>query len=93
MSTSGFALRTSTAIQATETAMPTASRPSVFVDPQPHVVVWLIAISTIDMPIVIRTAASQLMRPGSFTGDSGMNRQVASAAKTVGINGSQNSQW
>jgi hypothetical protein len=93
MSTSGLRLRTSTAIQATETVTPTAIRPSVLPDPQPHVVVSEIAINTIDMPAVISAAASQLTRPGSFTGDSGMKRQVASAARTVGISGSQNSQW
>jgi len=86
-------LRTSTAIQATETATPTAIRPSVLADPQPHVVVSEIAINTTDMPAVISAAASQLMRPGNFTGDSGMKRQVANAAKTVGTSGNQNSQW
>src|ERR1700691_2340396 len=93
MSIRGFLLRTSTAIQATETAMPTESRPSVLGDPQPQLVVWLIEISTIDMPIVIKVAASQLTRPGTRTGDSGMKRHVANAASTVGIKGSQNSQW
>src|SRR6202046_3736449 len=93
MSIKGLSLRTSTAIQATETAMPTASRPSVLGDLQPQLVVWLIEISTIAMPIVIKVAASQLMRPGTRTGDSGMKRQVAIAASTVGIKGIQKSQW
>jgi 2-polyprenyl-3-methyl-5-hydroxy-6-metoxy-1,4-benzoquinol methylase len=62
-------------------------------EPQPHVVVSLIAISTIEMPRVISAAASQLMRPGTRTGDSGMNRQVANAAMTITISGIQNSQW
>ena len=89
MSISGSLLRTSTAIQATETARPTASRPSVFGEPQPQVVVSLIASSTIEMPIVIRAAASQLTRPGTRTGDSGMKRQVATAAMTVATAGSR----
>ena len=38
-------------------------------------------------------AAGQFTRPGTRTGDSGMKRHVAKAAKTVGIKGSQNSQW
>ncbi len=39
MSTSGVSLRTSTAIQAATKAKPTAARPSVFGEPQPHSVV------------------------------------------------------
>ena len=59
-----------------------ASRPSVFGEPQPQVVVSLTATSTVEMPIVISAAASQLMRPGTRTGDSGMKRQVATAASS-----------
>ena len=62
-------------------------------EPQPQVVVSEIAISTIEMPAVIRAAASQLMRPGTRIGDSGMNLQVATAAMTVARSGIQNSQW
>ena len=50
--------------------------------PSPMSVVSLTASSTVEMPIVIRAAASQLMRPATRTGDSGMNRQVAAAAST-----------
>ena len=92
MSISGFLLRTSTAIQSDRDRDPTASRPSVFGDPQPHVVVSRSRSARSRCQLVISAAASQLMRPGSFTGDSGMKRHVATAAKTVGISGSQNSQ-
>ena len=78
MSIRGWELRTSTAIQLTETATPARIRPSVLGDPQPHVVVSLIASSTVEMPtVVISAAASQLIRPGARTGDSGMNLQVS----------------
>ena len=45
------------------------------------------------MPIVISAAASQLTRPGTRTGDSGMKRHVATAASTIATSGIQNSQW
>src|ERR1700677_1728785 len=93
MSTSGLLARTSTVIQTSEIARPTAIRPSARADPQPHVVVSDTAIRTVDMPIVISAADSQLMRPGTRTGDSGLKRQVATAASTVAISGIQNSQW
>ena len=72
MSISGLALRISTAIHTHDTASPAAINPSAFADPQPHVVVSEIASSTTDMPTVIRAAASQLIFPGTRTGDSGM---------------------
>ena len=53
------------------TARPAAIRASVLGEPQPQVVVSLIASSTVEMPIVISAAASQLMRPGTRIGDSG----------------------
>ncbi|HEY8810715.1 MAG TPA: hypothetical protein VIM28_11925 [Solirubrobacterales bacterium] len=93
MSTSGLSLRTSTAIQATTKAKPTKTRPTVFVDTHPHSVVWLIARSTAEMPIVISAAAGQLIRPGTRTGDSGTRRQVRTAAATIATSGIQKSQW
>ncbi len=92
MSISGVALRTSTAIQQAPTAIPAASSPSVFGDPQPQVVVSLIASRIADMLIVISVAAVQLILPGARTGDSGMNRHVKKAATTVNASGIQNSQ-
>src|SRR3984893_8498983 len=89
MSMSGVRLRTSTAIHTIETMTPTATSPRVLADPQPHLLVWLIASSTVEMPTVIRAAASQLIRPGTRTGDSGMNRQVARAASTAATSGRQ----
>ncbi len=56
-------------------------------------VVSLIASSTSEMPIVISAPASQLIRPGTRTGDSGMKRHVATAASTTATSGSQKSQW
>ena len=64
----------------------------VLVPPQPHTVVSEIAISTQLMPTVISAAASQFTWPGDRTGDSGMNRQVHTAASMVTISGNQNSQ-
>jgi hypothetical protein len=57
------------------------------------VVVSLTAISTVESPTVISAAASQLMRPGTRIGDSGMKRQVATAASRIATSGIQNSQW
>jgi hypothetical protein len=93
MSISGSLLRTSTATHTAMNASPTAIRPSVFADPQVHSVVSEIASSTAEMPIVINAAASQLIFPGTRTGDSGMNLHVASAARIVATSGNQNSQW
>ena len=81
MSISGSFALTSTTTQAAQTASPAASRPIVRGEPQPQVVVSLIAIRTVEIPIVISAAASQLMRPGTRTGDSGMNRQVQNAGR------------
>ncbi len=88
-----MSLRASTITHTAEIAKPTASSPSVLGDPQPHVVVSLIASSTVDIPAVISVAATQLIRPSCLTGDSGMNRHVAIAATIVAASGIQNSQW
>ena len=93
MSISGSRLRTSTAIQAMETSTPAATSPTVFADPHPHFVVLLIASRISEIPTVIRIAASQFTRPGTRIGDSGTQRQVASAAATIATSGIQNSQW
>ncbi len=71
MSMSGSRLRTSTTIHTTQTRRPAASRTRVFVEPHPQVVVSLIAIRTRLTPTLINPAATQLMRPGTRTGDSG----------------------
>ena len=90
MSISGSALRASTAIQPQQTSRPAPSRPSVLGEPQPQLVVSLIASSTAVMPVLISTAAVQLIRPGTRTGDSGTNRHVHTAATTIRTSGSQN---
>ena len=92
MSISGLRLRTSTTIHTAQTARPAASRASVRRLVHPHTVVWAIARSTPDMPVVISAAAAQLTRPGVRTRDSGMYRQVHAAARTMAGSGIQNSQ-
>ena len=72
MSTSGLRLRSSTRIHRPQTARPAASSASVRSPVQPHAVVWAIAMSRQDMPVVISAAAAQLTRPGERTCDSGM---------------------
>ena len=83
MSISGCALLTSTATQAAQITPPTTSIPIVFAEPQPHVVVSLIAIRTSVIPALISAAAGQLIRPGTRTGDSGTKRHVQTAATTI----------
>ncbi len=92
MSIKGSALRNSTATQATQTNAPTTSMISVFAEPQPHTVVSLTATRTSVMPTPISAAATQLMRPGTRTGDSGTNRQAQIAASTMITSGTQKSQ-
>src|SRR5438128_10146692 len=92
MSIRGCELLTSTATQAAQMTTPTINSPSVFAPPHPHAVVSLTAIKTSVMPVLINTAAGQLMRPGTRTGDSGTNLQVQIAAATIRTSGSQNSQ-
>ena len=91
MSISGCSLRASTTTQSAQTTSPAASRPSVFGEPQPHVVVSLTERSTIEIPLPISAAASQFTRPGICTGDSGMNRHAQNAAGTITRSGSQKS--
>src|SRR5581483_6741432 len=92
MSMSGSLLRTSTRTHATQKRTPAASITIVFVPPQPHTVVSLTATRTRVMPALISAAASQLMRPGTRTGDSGTNRHVQTVATTSTASGSQKSQ-
>jgi hypothetical protein len=89
MSINGTSLRSSTSTQAVVSATPAASRPRVLGEPQPHVIVSEIAMSMQQKPAVISTAASQLTRPGTRTGDSGTKRQVQKAAATVTTSGIQ----
>jgi hypothetical protein len=57
MSTNGSRERSSSRTQAAITNIPRASRPSVLGEPQPHVLVSVIARSTPEMPTVISPAA------------------------------------
>jgi len=91
MSIRGCSLRASTTTQAAHTRSPSASRPSVFGEPQPQVVVSLTDRRTAEIPPLISAAASQFTRPGIFTGDSGMYRQAQNAAGTITTSGSQKS--
>src|SRR3954451_19591581 len=92
MSISGCALRDSTSTHATQIRSPTARTTSVFADPQPHVDASLTAIRTSVIPTLIRAAGSQLIRPGTRTGDSGTKRHVQTADTPIGTSGSQKSQ-
>src|SRR6516164_9885892 len=76
MSISGSLLWTSTQIHAAITTAPVANRAIVLDPPHPQTVVWAIAISTQEMPMLMSAAAGQLTRPGVRTGDSGTNRHV-----------------
>ena len=76
-----------------EKATPTASRPIVLAEPQPQVVVSLIASSTTDMPIVISAAASQLMRPGRAHRRLGDEAPGGDRGGDDATSGSQKSQW
>src|SRR5205807_9580614 len=76
MSTRGSRLRTSTAIHRKHTSTPKPSSPSVLKLPQPHTVVWAIAIRMEAMPTLIKIAAGQLILRGERTGDSGLYRHV-----------------
>ena len=91
MSISGWSLCASTTTQVAQTTRPSASRPSVFGEPQPQVVVSLTDRRIAEIPPLISAAASQFTRPGIFTGDSGMNRQAQKAAGTITASGSQKS--
>ena len=93
MSINGSRECSSTITQAAVIASPSASRAIVLADNHPQLVVSEIAISTQLKPAVISAAASQLTLPGRRTGDSGTNRQVASAAIVITISGIQYSQW
>src|SRR3954464_8038363 len=76
MSISGFELRTSTATHATQKSAPIAIQKIVLLEPHPHIDVLLTAISTTLMPMLMSPAASQLILPGTRTGDSGTKRHV-----------------
>ena len=75
------------------TARPTAVRPIVFGDAQPHSFAWLTASRTAVRPTDISAVVRQLTLPGTLIGDSGTKRQVASAAPMIATSGNQNSQW
>ena len=89
MSISGSSLWTSTHTQAAQPSSPIARSPRVLGEPQPQVIVSEIAIRTQMNPPDISAAASQLTRPGTLTGDSGMNLQVQKAAISVMTSGIQ----
>src|ERR1700749_725413 len=80
MSTSGLSLCTSTATQATHTSAPKQNRAPVCHPPQPHTVVWANGIGLLQTQIDISDPGSQFTRPGARIGDSGMKRQVNTAA-------------
>src|ERR1700736_1218409 len=89
MSIRGWRLRTSVTIQAPQITIPTENSPTVLTEVQPHLFASEIAISTQHIATLINVAASQLTFPGTRTGDSGMNRHVNTAARTVVARGIQ----
>ena len=62
-------------------------------EPQPHDGASLTATSRATSHAESRIAASQLIRPGVRTGDSGTTRWVATATTATTTPGIQNSQW
>ena len=72
MSISGSRLRISFVTHSAQNTSPMANTPSVLGEPQPQTVVCAMAISTADMPMLIRTAETQLTVAFDRTGDSGM---------------------
>ena len=93
MSISGVAARSSATTQPAASTTAAASRPITRADPQPQSGASLSATSSATSQADSSTAGSQLIRPGVRTGDSGTNRTADTAATTVRIIGSQNSQW
>jgi hypothetical protein len=92
MSISGVAARSSAITQPAASAALAASRPITVAEPQPQSGASLTATSSATSQADMRTADSQLIRPGTRTGDSGTNAVAATAAARVKISGSQNSQ-
>ena len=93
MSTSGSRERDSAAIHATTSTSESANRPITRAEPQPQVGPWLAPSSSATSHDERRAAPTQFTRPPGLSGDSGTNRCVATAATTVGMSGSQKSQW
>ena len=92
MSISGVAARSSAVTQPAPSTTAPASRPSTRAEPQPQSGASLSATSSATSHADSSTAGSQLIRPGVRTGDSGTKSTAATAAATVRIIGSQNSQ-
>src|SRR6266851_5642845 len=92
MSISGVAARNSAATQPTASTTAPANRPITRPEPHPHSGALLSATSSATSQADSSTADSQLIRPGERTGDSGTNSTADTAAMTVRIIGSQNSQ-
>ncbi len=93
MSISGVAARSSASTQTAARTTAAASRPITRAEPQPQPGASLGATSSATSHPDSSTAGSQLIRPGVRTGDSGTNKIAQTAAMTVRIIGSQNSQW
>src|SRR5579859_1102714 len=92
MSISGVAARSSANIQPATSRALTASRPITAAEPQPQPGASLTATSSATSQADISTAGRQLIRPGMRTGEDGTNSTADTAATTVRISGSQNSQ-
>ena len=93
MSMSGVVARSSASTQPAASTTAAASSPSTEPERQPQLGASLSATSSATSQPDSSSAGSQLIRPGLRTGDSGTNKMAVTAATTVRISGSQNSQW
>jgi hypothetical protein len=92
VSISGVAARSSAITQPAASTTSAASRPITRAEPHPQSGASLSATSSATSHADNSTAGSPLIRPGVRTGDSGTNSTADTAAATVMIIGSQNSQ-
>ena len=93
MSTNGDLERLSATTQRTIRTAVAPNRAMTVVSPQPQSGAYEMASRPVTSQADMRTAPSQLIRPGDRTGDSEMNTNVATVAIADMIIGIQNSQW
>ncbi len=92
MSISGVAARNSASTQPAASTTPPARSPTTRPELHPQPGASLSATRSATSHADNSSAGSQPIRPGARTGDSGTNRTAHTAAMTVRIIGSQNSQ-
>ncbi len=92
-STSGWAERSSTAIQTANSTTAPTNRPITRGDVQPQFPPWLTPSSRHTSQPERVSAAEKLTRPGALIGDSGIRNMVATIEIRAMMPGIQNSQW